>query len=347
MARQYGAKTGPFQAPTTSAARGAWFAPTEVFRQRTVNQWPVALPLDAAVAPLGSLVFATTSGVVTAATATGSFVVANGSALSRTTEIGLFNAIGESFGAGDGSTTFNIPNLYDKFIYPKGTTVSGTRPVQASGQLGALHTHSWSIKTGSFSDGATGGPPNPFTYNGVSNNSESDVQGSDIQNEQRKRALIPLVCKQTTTWPVGTVMPLLWPSYDGALFPVTNYLICSGQAVSRTTYSGLYSRLGNHYGSGDGSSTFNIPDLRGLFVSGPRQTAMVQPSGFPSSFEPDTFVAHQHRFSVGSFSQAPGNGGGPTTYARNSSPPPSTSGGLLPNESRAANISVIWAMPVV
>lgn len=41
------------------------------------------------------------------------------------------------------------------------------------------------------------------------------------------------------------------------------YLVCGGQAVSRTTYSELFSVLGTYYGSGDGSTTFNLPDMRG------------------------------------------------------------------------------------
>jgi microcystin-dependent protein len=43
----------------------------------------------------------------------------------------------------------------------------------------------------------------------------------------------------------------------------TGWLLCYGQAVSRSTYAALYSVIGTTYGSGDGSTTFNIPDLRG------------------------------------------------------------------------------------
>ena len=43
----------------------------------------------------------------------------------------------------------------------------------------------------------------------------------------------------------------------------TGWLLCYGQAVSRATYAALYSVIGTTYGSGDGSNTFNIPDMRG------------------------------------------------------------------------------------
>ena len=48
----------------------------------------------------------------------------------------------------------------------------------------------------------------------------------------------------------------------------TGYLECNGEAVSRSTYSALFAVIGTAYGSGNGSSTFNVPDLRGEFVRG-------------------------------------------------------------------------------
>lgn len=45
--------------------------------------------------------------------------------------------------------------------------------------------------------------------------------------------------------------------------PPTGYLLEQGQAVSRTTYAGLFAAIGTRYGAGDGNSTFNLPDSRG------------------------------------------------------------------------------------
>lgn len=56
---------------------------------------------------------------------------------------------------------------------------------------------------------------------------------------------------------IGTVQ-----AWAGTSTPA-GYLLCQGQAVSRTTYSALYSVIGTKYGSGDGSTTFNVPDMRG------------------------------------------------------------------------------------
>ncbi len=48
----------------------------------------------------------------------------------------------------------------------------------------------------------------------------------------------------------------------------TGFLICDGRAISRTTYASLFAAIGTLYGVGDGSTTFNLPDLRGEFIRG-------------------------------------------------------------------------------
>lgn len=55
--------------------------------------------------------------------------------------------------------------------------------------------------------------------------------------------------------------------YAGTSAP-TGWLFAYGQAVSRTTYADLFTAVGTTYGSGDGSTTFNLPDLRGRVVAG-------------------------------------------------------------------------------
>jgi microcystin-dependent protein len=69
----------------------------------------------------------------------------DGSAYSRTTYARLFNIIGTTYGTGDGSTTFNVPNLYDYFI----RCWDGSRPfnVAQEDQVG-VHTHAFAGETG-------------------------------------------------------------------------------------------------------------------------------------------------------------------------------------------------------
>lgn len=56
--------------------------------------------------------------------------------------------------------------------------------------------------------------------------------------------------------PIGSLL-----DFAGTTAP-TNYLTCDGSAVSRTTYAALYAVIGTVWGSGDGSTTFNLPDIR-------------------------------------------------------------------------------------
>lgn len=62
--------------------------------------------------------------------------------------------------------------------------------------------------------------------------------------------------------PPGSIL-----DYAGATAP-SGWLLCYGQAISRTTYATLFDAIGTAYGTGDGSTTFNVPDLRGRVVAG-------------------------------------------------------------------------------
>ena len=62
--------------------------------------------------------------------------------------------------------------------------------------------------------------------------------------------------------PAGVVLP-----FAGATAP-DGFLLCYGQAVSRASYADLFSAIGTTYGAGDGSTTFNVPDLRGRVAAG-------------------------------------------------------------------------------
>ncbi|MGE5476572.1 MAG: phage tail protein [Bacteroidales bacterium] len=62
--------------------------------------------------------------------------------------------------------------------------------------------------------------------------------------------------------PTGSVLP-----YCSSTLP-SGWLLCDGAAVSRTTYARLFGVLGTAFGAGDGSTTFNLPDLRGRTAIG-------------------------------------------------------------------------------
>lgn len=62
----------------------------------------------------------------------------------------------------------------------------------------------------------------------------------------------------------------------------SGYLLCNGAAVSRTTYAALYAKIGTLYGSGNGSSTFNLPNLANKFVMGSGTAGTVKSAGLPN-----------------------------------------------------------------
>lgn len=68
-------------------------------------------------------------------------------------------------------------------------------------------------------------------------------------------------------FPIGGMTP-----YVGATAP-SGWLICNGQAVSRTEYAALFAVIGTAAGAGNGSTTFNIPDMRDRTVVGISTTA--------------------------------------------------------------------------
>lgn len=70
------------------------------------------------------------------------------------------------------------------------------------------------------------------------------------------------MANDTLALPAGVVVP-----FAGATAP-SGWLLCFGQAVSRTTYADLFAAIGTTHGSGDGSTTFTLPDMRGRAAVG-------------------------------------------------------------------------------
>lgn len=68
------------------------------------------------------------------------------------------------------------------------------------------------------------------------------------------------------TIPIGSVMPFAEIDSTSAL--MSDWLLCDGRAVSRTVYSELFSLIGTRYGEGNGSTTFNLPDVKGRVIVG-------------------------------------------------------------------------------
>lgn len=94
--------------------------------------------------------------------------------------------------------------------------------------------------------------------------------------------------------PTGAIMAFARPTAPEGWLP------CDGRAVSRTTYISLFAAIGLTFGPGDGSTTFNIPDLRGEFIRGWDNGRGVDPGRPLGTAQSDRFGSHTHTASIGS-----------------------------------------------
>ena len=92
----------------------------------------------------------------------------------------------------------------------------------------------------------------------------------------------------------------LWAGAAGS--PPNGWLLCNGQAVSRGTYSALFSIIGTTFGAGNGTSTFNLPDMRGRFPLGANGNAVGATGG--SILHSHSQPTHTHTTEVHSHSSA-------------------------------------------
>jgi len=138
-------------------------------------------------------------------------------------------------------------------------------------------------------------PVYPTAVVGVSNRTAYQLLQNDSDLDDRLTAV-------ETAFSSGMVIS--WPAASAP----TGWLICNGAAVSRTTYAALFAVIGSTWGSGDGSTTFNLPDARGRTIigagTGPGLTARTlatllgEETHTPIIAE---MAAHTHNYPVGGY----------------------------------------------
>lgn len=151
--------------------------------------------------------------------------------------------------------------------------------------------------------------------------------------EEALRLMSPLrVAQAIAARSMASIPPgsVLWFAANTA---PTGYLKANGAAVSRTTYAALFTAIGTTFGSGDGSTTFNVPDLRGEFIRGWDDSRGVDSGRAFGSAQSDVFKSHTHGqgFGSGAFFGATGSG----SYAPGST---TATGGT---ETRPRNIALL------
>lgn len=120
--------------------------------------------------------------------------------------------------------------------------------------------------------------------------------------------------------------------------PPTGYLACDGTAVSRSTYSALYTAIGTTFGVGDGSTTFNLPDLRGEFIRGYDNGRGVDSGRVFGSAQADELESHTHETPVQSYDGTSNTGFQDGANYTGRAVPTSATGGT---ETRPRNIALL------
>lgn len=143
--------------------------------------------------------------------------------------------------------------------------------------------------------------------------------------------------------PPGTVA-----AFAGSDAPA-GWLKCAGQAVSRATYGALFAYIGTTYGAGDGSTTFNVPDMRGEFVRGLDDGRGVDAGRAIGSAQGHAIESHSHQV-YGQDNNALPNGASSAELA-NVEPPGSpaavnqvATGNTGGTETRPRNIALLYCI---
>lgn len=119
----------------------------------------------------------------------------------------------------------------------------------------------------------------------------------------------------------------------------TGWLKANGAAVSRADYAALFTAIGTTFGTGDGSTTFNLPDLRGEFIRGYHDGDTADPDYATRAFgsaQADAFEAHTH--GVQTVQNLAGTGSGYNPGGTGVDWPTTSTGGA---ETRPRNIALL------
>lgn len=140
------------------------------------------------------------------------------------------------------------------------------------------------------------------------------------------------------------VTSTLTPSGAVAFFAMntapTGWLKANGAAISRTTYATLFAAIGTTFGTGDGSTTFNVPDMRGYFPRGWVDNGSIDSGRAFGSTQTDELKAHTHTLTIYDSTLSGGNNGKPPSGGNNFITAASTSS-IGGSETRPYNVALL------
>ena len=164
--------------------------------------------------------------------------------------------------------------------------LAGTGVTTVNGRTGAVTLTGTDITNAlGFTPSSGGGSGGVSTFN--SRTGAVTLTGTDVV------AALGYTPGTTGTQAAGSVGQI---SYFPTTSAPTGWLVADGSAVSRTTYSLLFGLVGTMYGAGDGSTTFNLPDLRGEFIRGLDLSRGVDTGRTIGSFPAAAVGNHAHGF---------------------------------------------------
>lgn len=272
-------------------------------------------PTTTTTIPVGSSIPAGVLVWYAGSTAPTGWLVADGTAVSRSSYSALFSSVGTSHGTGDGSTTFNLPNLKGRVAVSQdsGQTefdvvgeTGGSKTVTLTVSQLPTHTHTASMTASGQANedpftsfmrvvGANGGWLASNHMPGyTSTDSWQDLVYPTFPQHYHSFSLTSSATTSSAgsggahqnLQPYVVLTPLVATGSSsrieaGMIVPTTStstpagWAEASGGAVSRSTYASLFSVLSTTYGAGDGSTTFNLPNTKGRAVVG-RDTSQTE-----------------------------------------------------------------------
>jgi microcystin-dependent protein len=222
-----------------------------------------------------------------------SWLACDGTSYARNKYSDLFNTIGGAFGT-DGETNFYVPDLRGYFLrspndgFPRDPDAASRTAMAANGNTGdkigsvqsdcvEWHIHQLENTWGAFS----GGNQTVKDNQGITPKAQSHTATfatTETRPLNAAFAYFILAANPSHRMPMGAVV-----AYASAEDPVDVtqdgdvWVKCDGQALSRSTYPDFYFAFSDVLGPGDGSSTFNVPDFRGVFLRGVDPTGTRDP----------------------------------------------------------------------
>jgi microcystin-dependent protein len=230
---------------------------------------------------------------ISAGSAPNGWLLCNGQSVPGSSYRELSAVIGTTYGGN--STNFNVPNFVNRAIYgvassPSTSTTfniaSGNNSVlSASGALYIIKAKPDTVVNSTI----TIIPPLTASLNGNS------ITGGIKVNALSGDLIIGLDSGFIQTVTNGSVPTGAIMAFAADAIP-DGWLDCYGDAVSRTTYSNLFSVISTTYGIGDGLSSFNLPDLAGYFIRGYGTNGDGTTSDAIGVKQADAFQGHWHAF---------------------------------------------------